>query len=131
MEQYVLVDYVTPDEGADTFDVYISWDDLDSLLSLPRAESRINEKTCDVIKEYLDTSKHSEYANNFELPESRVFINVVPLIVNAAATIVPLIKQHCSGDSSESEAFSAHFSSVVKADTRNHDVNCGPFVLPK
>ena len=131
MEQYVLVDYVTPDDGADTFDVYVSWDDLNKLLSLPKAESRLNQNTCDLIKEYLNSSKHTEYANHFELPDSKVFINIVPLIVNAAATIVPLIKQHCNGDSTESEAFSSHFSSVVKADTHNHDVNCGPFVLPK
>jgi len=131
MEQYVLVDYITPDDGADTFDVYVSWADLNRLLSMPKKESRINPDTCNVIKEYLNSSKYSKYATHFELPDSRVFINIVPLIVNAAATIVPLIKQHCSGNSTESAAFSSHFSSVVKADTHNHDVNCGPFVLPK
>ena len=130
MEQYVLVDYITPDEGADTFDVYISWDDLDKLLSLPKAESRLNQNTCDLIKGYINSSKHTEYADHFGQPVSRVFINILPLIVNAAATIVPLIKQHCIGDSTESKAFSAHFSSVVKADTHNHEVDCGPFVLP-
>ena len=131
MEQYVFVDYITPDEGADTFDVYISWDDLNNLLSLPKNESRLNTDTCTLIKEYLDSNKHPEYASHYELPESRVFINVVPLFVNAAATIVPLIKEHCNGDSTESKAFSKHFSTVVKANTHDHDVNCGPFVLPK
>ena len=27
MEKYVFVDYITPDEGADTFDVFVSWSD--------------------------------------------------------------------------------------------------------
>lgn len=130
MEQYVLIDYITPDDGADTFDVYVSWDDLNNLLLLPKKESRLNQDTCNAIRDYLDTSKHSEYASHFGLQESKVFINIVPLIVNAAATIVPLIKQHCNGDSTESETFCSHFSSVVKADTHNHDVNGGPFALP-
>lgn len=131
MEQYVLVDYPIPDEGADTFDVFISWEDLSLLLSLPQAESRIPKSTCDIIKEYLNTGQYSEYAKCYDLPESRVFINVVPLLVNAAATIVPCIKEYCRGDSTESEFFREHFSTVGHADTKKHEVNCGPFVLPK
>lgn len=131
MEQYVFVDYITPDEGADTFDVYISWSDLDEFLSLPQSESRLRPQTCGVIRDYLDYSKHQQYAEYYELPESKVFINIVPLIVNAAASIVPHIKNYCTGDSTESESFSDHFSTVVKADTHNHEVLCGPFVLPE
>ncbi len=131
MEQYVLIDFPIPDEGADTFDVFISWEDLSFLLSLPQVESRLRKSTCDVIKEYLNTAQYPEYAKYYELPESRVFINVVPIFVNAAATIVPYIKEHCGKDSTESKFFSEHFSTVVHADTKKPEVVCGPFVLPK
>lgn len=131
MEQYVLVDFVTPDEGADTFDVYMSWSDLKLLLEMPPSESRVRQPTNIAIREYLDTEKFAEYSNYYGLEESRVFFNIVPLFVNAAATIVPLIKQYCGSGSTESKSFADHFSTVVQADTKYHDVNCGPFVLAK
>ena len=131
MEQYVLVDFVTPDEGADTFDVYMSWFDFKFLLDMPSGESRVRQPTSTAIREYLDTDKFAEYSNYYDLEESRVFFNIVPLFVNAAATIVPLIKQYCGAGSTESKFFVDHFSTVVHADTKHHDVNCGPFVLTK
>lgn len=131
MEQYILVDFITPDEGADTFDVYISWDDFKNLLNLPVGESRVKNVTSKIIKEYLDTEKFVEYANYYELDDSRVFFNIIPLFVNAAATIIPLIKEYCGSGSIEASFFVKHFSTVVQADTKNHEVNCGPFVLPK
>ncbi len=130
MEQYVFVDFTIDDEGADTYDLYISWYDLNLFLDLPEKESRIKPDTCNSIKEYINASKFIEYANYYELPESKVFINVIPLIVNAAATVVPSIKTHCKGNSTESEFFSDHFSTVIHADTKNHEFTCGPFVLP-
>ncbi|MDV6314820.1 hypothetical protein [Idiomarina sp. HP20-50] len=131
MERYVLVDFVTPDEGADTFDVYMSWSDLKFLLNMPPNESRIRKSTSIAIREYLDTEKFPEYSSYYDLEESRVFFNIVPLLVNAAATIVPLIKQYCGSGSTESAFFAEHFSTVIHADTSHHDVNCGPFALVK
>ena len=131
MEQYVLVDFPIDDEGADTFDLFISWYDLNLFLDLPEKESRIKERTCTAIRNYINTPQFTNYANHYELPESRVFINVIPLIVNAAGTVVPSIKTHCKGDSTESKFFSEHFATVVHADTKNHEDTCGPFVLPK
>ena len=131
MEQYVLVDFVIPDKGADTFDVYLFWSDLKSLLDMPSGESRVRQPTSTAIREYLDTEKFPEYSNYYDLEESRVFFNVVPLLVNAASTIVPLIKQYCGSGSTESTFFADHFSTVVHADTKHHDVNFGPFDMAK
>jgi hypothetical protein len=36
MTSYVLIDFPASEEGADTFDVYISWSDLDQLLAMPK-----------------------------------------------------------------------------------------------
>lgn len=131
MAQYVYVDFPSPEEGADTFDVYMSWADFNHLLSLPVSESRIKPDTGTVIRHYLNSEKFSGYASYYKLSESRVFFNIVPLFVNAAAKIVPAIKSHLRGTSTESKLFADHFSTVENADTKNHEVNCGPFVLPK
>lgn len=131
MAQYVLVDFPAPEEGADTFDVYISWADLDTLLALPRSGSRLRPATCQIIREYLDAQKFAQYAAHYDLPVHSVFLNMVPLFVNAAAEIAPHLQGYVAHDSMESRFFMEHFCSVTKADTRAHEVKCGPFVLPK
>lgn len=131
MEQYVLVDFPATEEGADTFDVYVSWADLNVLLNLPREESRMGTATCEAIRGYLGSHKFKEYADHFDQPESKVFINIVPLLVSAAGTIVPHIREHLSGNSTESKFFAWHFSSLDQANTQKSEVNCGPFVLPE
>jgi len=131
MEQYVRIDFPSLEDDGTTFDVYISWADLNALLSLPKSESRIAPETVKIIEEYINSTEFSNYANSYGLPESSVVINLVPLIVNAAATIVPLIESHCRGESTESKTFRVHFCHVSKSETKRHAVNCGPFVLPK
>lgn len=131
MEQYILVDFTCSDEGADTFDLYLSWIDLKNLLTLPEKETRIRKETRELIIEYLNTEKFIQYAEHYKLDESRIFFNIIPLIVNAAATIVPLIKDYCDSESTEASFFVSHFTTVILANTREHEVNCGPFALPK
>lgn len=97
MEQYVLVDFHSTEEGADTFDVYMSWADLKSLLSLPQNESRLADATRSCIHDYLHSDKFEDYASYYGLDSSRVFFNIVPLFVNAAAAVIPLIKSHLRG----------------------------------
>jgi hypothetical protein len=131
IELYVLVDFPSLEDGGTTFDVYISWADLSALLSLPKNESRIAPETVKVIEEYINSTEFSGYANSYDLSESSVVINLIPLIVNAAATIVPLIKSHCLGESTESKTFRDHFCNVLKSDTKKHVVNCSQFMLSK
>lgn len=131
MEQYVLIDFPCIEDDGTTFDVYISWADLSTLLSLPKSESSLAPETVKLIEEYINSKEFAKYSSSYDLPETRAVINLVPLLVNAAATIVPLIESHCCGESTESKAFRAHFCCVSKAETKKHVVNCGPFVLPK
>lgn len=129
MEMYILVDFPAMEDGADTFDVYISWADLRMLLSLPTAETRIRDTAVQSIRNYLASSKFLEYANQYDLEEDRVFINVVPILVNAAVKLVPLIKHLVSPRSMEGEAYLTIFQHVLPADTQKHEVNCGPIAL--
>lgn len=130
MEQYILIDFPSFEEEADTFDVYISWEDIGELISMPKNISKMTVDTCSEIMDYLNSKKFSEYAEMYNLQEGKVFLNIVPLIVNAAIEIVPLIKNYCNSNTTESNTFKELFSNIKPADTINHDVNCGPFVLP-
>lgn len=128
MEMYVLVDFPAGEDGGDTFDVYLSWSDLKDLFSLPQSITRIRPSVEQAVRSYLGTDKYPTFAEHYELGEERVFFNVVPLLVNAAAKVVPLIKTIVSTRSSESEVFLALFADIVPADTKNPEVNCGPIV---
>jgi hypothetical protein len=130
MRQYVLIDFNSPEEGADTFDVYLSWADLEILLAMPRTESRLRPEVSALIHDYLGTAQYGDYAAAYELGKDRVFFNVVPLIVNAAAVITPLVRPYLTGRSMESRTYAALFEDMISADTKRPDVACGPFVLP-
>lgn len=129
MEMYILVDFPATEDGADTFDVYISWADLKTLLALPSQTTRIREPVAQAIRTYLGTAKFNDYASYYELGEERVFFNVVPLFVNAAVKLVPLIKPFISPRSMEGETYLTLFQHVLPVDTTKHEVNCGPIAL--
>jgi hypothetical protein len=129
MAQYVLVDFIAPEEGADTFDVHVSWGDFDRLLKLPQAKSRLRTSTCQLIRDYLASDRFEGYAQQYDLPVDRVFVNIVPLLVNAGAEISPYIRNHVGPNSTESKFFLDHFCTLTRADTHDHEVDCGPFVL--
>jgi hypothetical protein len=131
MQQYILIDFPSPEEGADTFDLYMSWADLQQFLILPCSESKIPLETGNTIRLYLNSDKFGSYASNYKLSESRVFFNIIPLLVNAGATVIPSIKKNIRGISQESKFFLDHFTTLEQADTKNHEVHCGPFVLPE
>ncbi|WP_176005383.1 hypothetical protein [Flavobacterium agri] len=126
MESYILIDFPCPEDGANTFDLHVSWGDLKHLFDLPKKDTQIKDMTRSIISDYLSTSKFREYAELYKLPESKLCFNIIPLFVNAAATITPFIKDHCEPDSSEARFFAEHFCSLTKADTQNHEVDCGP-----
>lgn len=129
IRQYVLIDFNSPEEDADTFDLHLSWADFDMLLSMSPRESRIRDASCKMIREYLGTGNYEAYAEYYGFGKERVFFNIVPLIVNAAAVITPLIKPYLTGLSMESRFYATLFEDMIPADTKHPDVTCGPFFL--
>jgi hypothetical protein len=129
MEMYILVDFPAQEEDADTFDVYLSWADLKTLLALPSRATRIKESVAQSIRTYIRTAKFQDYATYYHLDEERIFFNVVPLLVNAAVKLVPLIEHLVSPRSMEGETYLTLFQHVLPTDTQNHEVNCGPIAL--
>lgn len=131
MRRYVVVDFPAEEEGADTFDVYLSWADLEAYLSLPTQESRLKAATASAIRGYLASENFPAHAVQHQVPIAHVFFNVVPLIVNAGAKIVPHIRPHIHARSSEAKAFSALFEDMPPAKTREHIVNAITVFLPE
>lgn len=129
LESYVLVNFPCHEDDATTFDLYMSWGDMKKLFELPRKETQIRNPTRLMILKYLNSSNFPDYARYYRLTESEVFFNIIPLFVNAAATITPFIKMQCDPVSVEAKFFVEHFCTVTKADTINHEVDCGPFAL--
>jgi len=129
MEMYILVDFPSTEDGADTFDLYISWADLNTVLALPSQTTRIREPIAQTIRTYLGTGKFNDYASYYQLGEERVFFNIVPLLVNAAIKLVPLIKHLVLPRSMEAETYLTLFQHAQPADTTRHEVNCGPIAL--
>ncbi len=129
LEMYILVDFPALEDGADTFDVYLSWADLERLFRLPQEVTRIRPETANDVQSYLNTNRFPYYAEEYELGEDRIFFNLIPLIVNAGIKLIPLIKSAVKPRSMESEAYLSLFENVEPADTRNHDVNCGPIAF--
>ncbi|WP_428851999.1 hypothetical protein [Imbroritus primus] len=126
MEMYVLVDFPAEEEGADTFDVYLSWADLRILLAMPEQQSRLREAVAQSIGAYIGVEKFKGYAQHFQLEEDRVFFNVVPLLVNAAIELIPRIKHLVRPRSTESEVVLRLFDHILPAKTSEHEVSCGP-----
>lgn len=129
MEMYILVDFPAQEDGANTFDVYLSWSDLMDLLSMPTGETRIRDPLKGALREYLGSNKFQEYAEYYQLDERRLFLNVVPLLVNAGIVLMSRIRNDVKPLSTESKAFHAHFQSAQPAYTDRHEVNCGPIAL--
>lgn len=129
---YVLVDFPSTgeDDEADTMDQYCSWSDLDLLLSLPKPESRLQPEACKLIRDYLGSDRFGTYSRRYRLPKKRVFINVTPLQVNAAAVIVPVIRERIRPLSLESDFFSNHFATVARSSTTTPQVQKLRFFLP-
>jgi hypothetical protein len=128
--QYIFVDFAPIEEDGDTFDVYVSWSDLDALLSLPKSSSRIRSETATSIRDYLATGSFADYVSQYRLSNPRLFLNIVPLFVNAAAAIVPHIGTYLNPESMESKLFAFHFGTLTTQTVVQHLVACRWFSLP-
>jgi hypothetical protein len=127
---YVIVDYPTTEDGGDTFDLPISWYDLKTLLNLPSGESRLRSSARESILDYLVAEKMDSYAAEQGVEEEAVFINVTPLMVNAARKFVPAVRPHLKPRSMESKIYSQLFENVMAADTHSHVVDKISIFLP-
>lgn len=122
--EYLLVDFPAPpeEEGGDCFDFYISWSDVDDLLMLPRQRSRLRDGTRALVRDYLHADKFERIAGKEGVPRERLFINSVPLVLNAGIAVGPHIKDLVEPVSTEGKHFLWHFENVHRAVTNDHEI---------
>jgi len=129
---YLIVDFPAPpeEENGDCFDFHLSWADFVTLMSLPRAKSRLKNGTEDLIKKYLNSEAFEEYAAYRNVEKDKIFFNVVPLVLNAGIAIHPHIKSSIKPISTESKHFYWHFEHVCPALTKKHEMDFLEISLP-
>ncbi|MEQ8663823.1 MAG: hypothetical protein RLW62_23640, partial [Gammaproteobacteria bacterium] len=88
---YVLVDFDYAVERADAFDVFLSWADLAAFLALAPAARGLGAQTVTALQAYLGSDHFAHYAAHHDHDDDAVFFNVVPLLVNAGATLAALL----------------------------------------
>jgi len=130
LEHYVLVDFDYAVERADAFDVFLSWSDFDACLGHDGTAQDLHPATIARIRSYLGADDFPHYAAHHALPVERVFFNVVPLFVNAGATIATLIAPVVETDAQAQALLGHRFAATARADTRRPQVLSGPFLLP-
>ena len=130
---YLYVDFPAnpKEEGGDCFDVPLSWYDLDTFLLLPRAESRLRPEARELLRNYLNADEFEEEAIRIGIDKENIFINLVPLTLNAGIALHPYIENHVTPDSIESESFLNLFGTVGAAVTKQHEYEILEFSLPK
>lgn len=130
---YVKFPSLSESEGHGFFNVPISWGDLDLMLSLPRQESRLKPEARNRVRDYLNADKFEAEAISRGFTKADIFINYIPLSMNAAITLFPYINSHVSPleDSIEAEAFLSLFEHTEQASTHAHGYEVLPFSFPK
>lgn len=129
MSQYVFVDFESNASDSDSFEVFISWDDLSTLLHSDRKLTRLRPEIIDSIKSCLDSDKFKQYTDYYSLKSSKLFFNIIPIFINGAKNIMPHIYEYCTYESVETALFRDVFSDVAGFNLKSHIVKAGPFVL--
>ncbi len=119
------------EDGGEFYDVYLSWGDLDTFLSLPRKESRLRPEAKKIVRAYLNADEFEAEANRKNISKEHIFFNFVPLTLNAGKAIHPYVKDHVTPDSIESKSFLDLFESTGAAVTTQHEYKILEFSLPK
>ncbi|MBP1006420.1 hypothetical protein [Enterobacter hormaechei] len=135
VKNYFYVDFPSPPEeaGGDCFDVPVSWADIDEMLTLPRKESHLRPEVRERIRKYLNADSFESAASESGLGKQHIFINYVPLSLNAAIALYPhvvdLVTPH--EDSIEAKYFLHHFQTTAPALTNVHEQGVLAFNLPE
>lgn len=132
-EIYIYVSFPagSDEEGGSFFDIPLSWSDLSELINMPRQESRLRATAKGYIREYLNADAFENEAKKAGIATDKIFINFVPLAMNAGKSLYPHVKDHIRTDSVEASYFLSHFEKVGAAQTHEPSSDIIEFRLPK
>lgn len=116
-QDYLLVNYPAGEgeEGGAFIEHYVSWGDFCNLFDMPKNESRLRADARDLIRGRLSAEQFEEFAERDGVPVSRIFINIIPVIIGAGSEFLPHLKPHIRTNSTEAEHFLWHFEHVGTA----------------
>jgi hypothetical protein len=132
LHAYYYAKYLAhPDEeGGSFFDIPISWGDLNSLLQLPRDESRLRPSASGIIRNYVNADLLESSALVAGVNISDIFINFVPLAMNAGIKLHKYLEPHVTTGSIEARSFLFLFGSVAPSIISEPDCYSLQFCLP-
>lgn len=132
LQKYYYANFLAnPEEvGGGFFDIPLSWGDLRTLLALPRNESRLRASAEGIIRGYINADLIEASAEEAGVDVNDIFINFVPLAMNAGIKLYPFIKDHVTPNSLEARSFLSLFGSVKPSLTNEPDCDALPFSLP-
>ena len=120
-----------PEEvGGSFFDIPISWGDLRKLLALPRSESHLRASAEGIIRGYINADLVESSAEEAGVDANDIFINFVPLAMNAGIKLYPFINDYVTPESVEAKSFLNLFGSVKPSLTTEPDCDILLFSLP-
>ena len=109
-------------------EIYISWGDFSRLLEMSRKESKIHDSTKRLVQIYMNSENISAYAKQNEVTAESVFVDIVPLIINAGIKATSLIKDLVKIRSCESDEFLNLFSDdLMPIDICKHEFSIHTF----
>lgn len=116
-EDYLLVDFPAGEgeEGGGFIDHHASWGDFCTLLDMPLNQSRLRSNARDLIRDRIGADEFENFAARDEVPVTRIFVNVIPVIIGAGSEFLPYLKAHIRPLSVEARHFVFHFEEVEQA----------------
>ena len=116
-EDYLLVDFPAGEgeEGGGFIDHYASWGDFCALLDMPPQKSRLRANARELIRARVSADKFEHFAAQDEVPVTRIFVNMIPIIIGAGSEFLPRLKAHIRPLSVEAKHFVFHFEEVEQA----------------
>ena len=127
--EYLLLDFKDTEIGAQHIEYFFSWEDFHSFLQ--SSTNRLRKSAISHINSYLATDQYSKHCTENELNDSDLFINGIPIVLNAGIAVLPHIKDSVNHDlSTESQFFSDHFQSLLPLNTSDHVIDKIKLSLP-
>lgn len=119
--KYLTVDFVPREEGARTLEYFVSWYDYAGLFDLAPSETKIKGVRKEQVFEYLGAEKMIKKSAQLGYQEEDIFINFIPLVINAGIKIYPYIQDNIDVNiSTESDYFNTHFKTVEPCQANVH-----------
>ena len=107
-----LVNFENSD-GSRFAEYYLSANHFLEYLNLPSKENRLHFKTKNLITDYLPLKAIIEEAQQITDNTANIYINGIPLVINAGIRIFPTIQNHINPISFESKHFFGLFQEVT------------------